>query len=137
MSLDTFRVIRRLVTANDSEGLSYFLLDGPSPKIHQRETGPVRGHTDLWVWNETPLPLGGLEDASEFPYDFPRGRKMAVIYVLFSQDLSQIRMISQKISRSFRNIQLKSWRMVGDGIVAEVVRLSGRCTKLRRLITPY
>ena len=71
MSLDTFRVIRRLVTANDSEGLSYVLLDGPSPKIHQRETGPVRGHTDLWVWNETPLPLGGLEDASEFPYDFP------------------------------------------------------------------
>ncbi len=71
MTLDTFKFIRRLVTANNEQGLSYVLLDGPAPKSHQRETGPVRGHTDLWVWDQTPLPLGGSEDAGNFPYDFP------------------------------------------------------------------
>jgi quercetin dioxygenase-like cupin family protein len=71
MTLNTFKPIRRLVAANNEQGQSYVLFDGPAPKAHQRETGPVRGHTDLWVWNQTPLPLGGSSDAGNLPYDFP------------------------------------------------------------------
>ncbi len=71
MTLNSFKQIRRIVTANNESGLSYVLLDGPSPKIFKREGGPIHGHTDLWVWDQTPLPLGGVEDAANLPYDFP------------------------------------------------------------------
>jgi hypothetical protein len=54
--------IRRVVTGVDARGRSKVVWDGPSPGTHPTEL-PGRGHTDFWVWRETPAPLAGEEDA--------------------------------------------------------------------------
>ena len=61
--------IRRVVTGNNERGRSRIAWDGPAPNAHPSATGPS-GWTDLWVWDETPPPLGG-EDAGSKAYDFP------------------------------------------------------------------
>ena len=53
--------IRRVVTGNDERGKSKVVWDGPAPNAHAASMGVARGHTDLWVWNETPAPLSGDE----------------------------------------------------------------------------
>ena len=63
--------IRRVVTGNDERGRSKVVWDGPAPNAHPVSMGVGRGHTDLWVWNETPPPLSGDQDAGNLPYDFP------------------------------------------------------------------
>ena len=65
------RPIRRIVTANDAQGRSKVLWDGPAPNAHQASMGSGRGHTNLWVWSD-PLPaIVGDTDAGDAPYDFP------------------------------------------------------------------
>ena len=54
--------IRRVVTGNDERGRSKVSWDGPAPNAHQGSMGTSRGHTDLWVWNDTPAPLSGDSD---------------------------------------------------------------------------
>lgn len=61
--------IRRVVTGNDEQGKSRVVWDGPAPDVHA--AAPGRGHTDLWVWYETPPPLSGERDDGSLPYDFP------------------------------------------------------------------
>ncbi|MGZ8210086.1 MAG: cupin domain-containing protein [Burkholderiales bacterium] len=61
--------IRRVVTGNDGSGRSRIVWDGPAPNAHPNPNGPS-GHTDLWVWHQTPPPLDG-EDAGFMHYDFP------------------------------------------------------------------
>jgi quercetin dioxygenase-like cupin family protein len=69
--------IRRVVTGNDDRGRSKVVWDGPSPGAHETQlpgagvkvTG--RGHTDFWVWRETPPPLDGAEDAGTWDDEFP------------------------------------------------------------------
>jgi len=62
--------IRRVVTGNDERGRSKVVWDGPSPGTHEASfTG--RGHTDFWVWRETPPPLDGAEDAGTWDDEFP------------------------------------------------------------------
>jgi len=52
----TLTPLRRVVTGNDERGRSKVVWDGPAPGTH--ETGfKGRGHTDFWVWRETPPPL--------------------------------------------------------------------------------
>jgi len=57
--------IRRVVTGNDERGRSKVVWDGPSPGAHEAQLPGVgkpiqgRGHTDFWVWRETPAPLDG------------------------------------------------------------------------------
>jgi uncharacterized cupin superfamily protein len=63
--------IRRVVTGNDERGRSKVVWDGPAPNAHPVSMGVGRGHTDLWVWNETPPPLSGDHDDGNLPYDFP------------------------------------------------------------------
>jgi uncharacterized cupin superfamily protein len=63
--------IRRVVTGNDERGRSKVVWDGPAPNAHETSMGAGRGHTDLWVWSETPAPLAGEADAGDFKYDFP------------------------------------------------------------------
>ena len=63
--------IRRVVTGNDERGRSRVVWDGPAPNAHPVSMGGRRGHTDLWVWNETPPPLSGDRDDGNLPYDFP------------------------------------------------------------------
>ncbi len=63
--------IRRVVTGNDERGRSKVVWDGPAPNAHPVSMGVGRGHTDLWVWNETPPLLSGDHDDGNLPYDFP------------------------------------------------------------------
>ncbi len=63
--------IRRVVTGNDERGRSKVSWDGPAPNAHQGSMGTSRGHTDLWVWNDTPAPLSGDSDDGNLDYTFP------------------------------------------------------------------
>ena len=63
--------IRRVVTGDDENGKSRVVWDGPAPAMHEASMGSGRGHIDFWVWNESPIPLGGKEDAGSLHYDFP------------------------------------------------------------------
>jgi mannose-6-phosphate isomerase-like protein (cupin superfamily) len=63
--------LRRVVTGQDGRGRSKVMWDGPAPNTHEASMGAGRGHTDLWVWNECPLPLSGDHDDGNLPYDFP------------------------------------------------------------------
>jgi uncharacterized cupin superfamily protein len=70
--------IRRVVTGNDENGKSKVVWDGPSPGAHETQLPGVgggkvegRGHTDFWVWRETPAPLDGKEDAGTWNDEFP------------------------------------------------------------------
>ena len=62
--------IRRVVTGNDERGRSKVVWDGPAPNSHEASMGSGRGHTDLWVWNDTPAPLSGASDDGNLPYTF-------------------------------------------------------------------
>ena len=62
--------IRRVVTGNDATGKSKVVWDGPSPGTHETDV-EGRGHTDFWVWRETPPPLAGTEDAGTWADEFP------------------------------------------------------------------
>jgi quercetin dioxygenase-like cupin family protein len=70
--------IRRVVTGNDEHGRSKVMWDGPAPGTHETQLPGVegtevkgRGHTDFWVWRETPAPLDGREDAGLWDDEFP------------------------------------------------------------------
>jgi uncharacterized cupin superfamily protein len=70
--------IRRVVTGNDENGKSGVVWDGPSPGVHETQLPGVggaqvegRGHTDFWVWRETPAPLDDKEDAGTWNDEFP------------------------------------------------------------------
>jgi len=62
--------IRRVVTGNDERGRSKVVWDGPSTGTHESNF-KGRGHTDFWVWRETPPPLDGTEDAGTWNDEFP------------------------------------------------------------------
>ena len=62
--------IRRVVTGDDANGKSKVVWDGPSPGTHESNFNG-RGHTDFWVWRETPAPLDGKEDAGTWDDEFP------------------------------------------------------------------
>ena len=62
--------IRRVVTGTDSRGKSKVVWDGPAPNAHMQSMALGRGHTDLWVWNETPVPLSGNHDDGHLEYVF-------------------------------------------------------------------
>ena len=62
---------RRVVTGNDDRGRSKVVWDGPAPNAHESSMGSGRGHTDLWVWNDTPPSLSTKSDEGNNPYEFP------------------------------------------------------------------
>ena len=62
--------IRRVVTGNDAQGRSKIVWDGPAPNSHESSPGSGRGHTDIWVWEETPLPINGANDDGNLKYVF-------------------------------------------------------------------
>jgi len=66
----TLTPIRRVITGNDPRGKSEVVWDGPSPGTHETNF-KGRGHTDIWVWKETPPPLEGAEDAGMWDDEFP------------------------------------------------------------------
>jgi quercetin dioxygenase-like cupin family protein len=62
--------IRRVVTGDDERDRSKVVWDGPAPGTHESNF-KGRGHTDFWVWRETPLALEGTEDTGTWPDEFP------------------------------------------------------------------
>lgn len=62
--------IRRVVTGNDAQGRSNVVWDGPAPNTHEASLGTGRGHTDIWVWHETPLPINSVTDDGNLGYIF-------------------------------------------------------------------
>src|SRR4030042_6280828 len=75
--------IRRVVAGNDERGKSKVVWDGPAPNAQPTSLGD-RGHTDLWVWYETPAPLSRDRDDGNLPYDFPgpcNGGHLRVIHM--------------------------------------------------------
>ena len=70
MTASGAKPIRRVVTGNDERGRSKVVIDGPAPNSH-KNLGISRYFTDLWVWNESPAPLSGEDDAGNFKYGFP------------------------------------------------------------------
>src|SRR3990172_12920240 len=82
--------IRRVVTGNDERGRSKVVWDGPSPGTHETNF-KGRGHTDFWVWRETPRPLDGTEDAGTWHDEFPGppgGGHLRVVHWLAKTDES-------------------------------------------------
>ncbi len=82
--------IRRVVTGNDERGRSKVVWDGPSPGTHETNF-KSRGHTDFWVWRETPPPLDGTEDAGTWHDEFPGppgGGHLRVVHWLVKTDES-------------------------------------------------
>ncbi|HWI13528.1 MAG TPA: hypothetical protein VNT02_04715, partial [Burkholderiales bacterium] len=80
--MSTLKPIRRLVAGNGSDGRSKVLIDGPAPNAHPSPTLPGCGHTDLWVWNDSPLKLSGNTDEGNLKYSFPgepRGGHLRVV----------------------------------------------------------
>ena len=72
MSDTPLKSIRRVVTGLDAQDRSRVAWDGPAPGANpEYPTGATRGHTDLWLWNETPPRLDDAEDMSLARYDFP------------------------------------------------------------------
>jgi len=74
--------IRRVVTGNDARGHSKVVWDGPASNTHEASMGAGRGHTDLWVWMETPAPLSGDYDDGKLQYAFcgpPEGGHFRVV----------------------------------------------------------
>jgi quercetin dioxygenase-like cupin family protein len=67
---DGLKPIRRVVTGNDARGRSKVVWDGPALNAHEASMGSGRGHTDLWVWNDTPAPLSGENDDGNLKYIF-------------------------------------------------------------------
>jgi len=82
--------IRRVVTGNDERGKSKVVWDGPSPGTHETNFRG-RGHTDFWVWRETPPSLDGTEDAGTWDDEFPGppgGGHLRVVHWLARTDES-------------------------------------------------
>ncbi len=80
--MSTLKPIRRLVAGNNSAGNSTVLIDGAAPNSHPSSMSAGRGHTDLWVWNDSPMALGGTSDDSLLKYRFPgepRGGHLRVV----------------------------------------------------------
>jgi len=82
--------IRRVVTGNDQQGRSKVIWDGPSPGTHETNF-KGRGHTDFWVWRETPPPLSDTEDTGTWDDEFPGppgGGHLRVVHWLARTDES-------------------------------------------------
>lgn len=80
--MSTLKPIRRLIAGNDAQGQSKVLLDGTAPNSHPSSMSAGRGHTDLWVWNDSPMPLSGNTDDGMLKYVFPgepRGGHLRVV----------------------------------------------------------
>jgi uncharacterized cupin superfamily protein len=80
--MSSLKPIRRLVAGDNRDGRSSILFDGPAPNAHPSSMSSGRGHTDLWVWNESPMRLSGSTDDGNLEYTFPgepRGGHLRVV----------------------------------------------------------
>ena len=71
--MSSLKPIRRLVAGNNAAGSSVVLIDGAAPNSHPSSMSSARGHTDLWVWDESPLGVSDAAEAGKLKYVFPGG----------------------------------------------------------------
>ncbi len=71
MALTDAGHIRRIVTGDNTDGLSVTVWDGHAPNVHMGSNGPNRNHADLWAWEEQRAPLDLDRDDGDMKYDFP------------------------------------------------------------------
>jgi hypothetical protein len=67
---DPVRPIRRVVTGNDASGRSRVLFDSAAPNVNPGAIVPGTAMTDIWVYRETPAPIGGDRDDGNLPFHF-------------------------------------------------------------------
>jgi uncharacterized cupin superfamily protein len=78
----SLKKIRRLVAGRNAQGQTEILFDGAAPNAHPSSMSAGRGHTDLWVWTDAPIPLSGSADEGNQKYAFPgvpRGGHLRVV----------------------------------------------------------
>jgi Cupin domain len=63
--------IRRVVTSTDEQGRSKVAIDGLAPNTSAGALASRTHNTNLWVWDDTPVPLSGDSDDGDKPYAFP------------------------------------------------------------------
>ncbi|MES2186790.1 MAG: hypothetical protein V4505_19710 [Pseudomonadota bacterium] len=69
---DILKTMRRVITGTNAQGRSVITHEGRAPGQHENtKIGGGRGHTDFWVWRQTPQPLNGAEDTGLWPDEFP------------------------------------------------------------------
>ncbi len=86
MAQEGLKPIRCVVTGNTVDGRSRVISDGPAPSVHAMWKGNYRGHTDLWVWDESPVPLNASDDGNR-PYHFPGPQRGGHLRVVESEEL--------------------------------------------------
>lgn len=112
--------IRRVVTGHDAQGRSNVTWDGPAPNSHEASMGSGKGHTDIWVWHETPLPIHGQNDDGNLGYTFcgpPEGGHFRVVQGRpkpKDYDLSTDREIVARHPPKLRNPGLGVWDQGGN-----------------------
>jgi naringenin degradation protein FdeH len=82
MTINQMRPIRRVVTGNDAQGRSRVLYDSAAPNVVPRPENPRAGMTDLWVYKQSPAPIGGERDDGALPYHFeppPAGGHLRIV----------------------------------------------------------
>jgi uncharacterized cupin superfamily protein len=62
--------IRRVVTGVDSRGRSRVLFDGPAPRVKASAFKKGTGMTDIWMFEQSPAPIGGERDDGDLPFHF-------------------------------------------------------------------
>jgi uncharacterized cupin superfamily protein len=103
MSLKT---IRRIVTANDPQGRSAVRWEGPAPGQHENAQFAGRGHTDFWVWRQTPQPLQGDVDTGLWADEFPgprEGGHLRVVHWLPGNEIPVVKPHAPKPSADGRS----------------------------------
>ncbi|MCC7485588.1 MAG: cupin domain-containing protein [Burkholderiales bacterium] len=62
--------VRRVVTANDADGRSYVLHDGPAPNVNANAFKKGTAMTDVWVFASCPADISGTRDDGTLPFHF-------------------------------------------------------------------
>jgi uncharacterized cupin superfamily protein len=85
----TLKAMRRVITGLDGKGRSLVTHEGLAPGQHENAQFAGRGFTDFWVWQQTPQPLDGAEDAGLWKDEFPgpaAGGHLRVVHWLAGSD---------------------------------------------------
>src|SRR3954451_12271765 len=64
------RPIRRVVTGQDASGRSVVLYDSAAPNVNVGGVAASAGMTDIWAFQQCPVPLDSTSDDGACPFRF-------------------------------------------------------------------
>lgn len=67
---NAIKPIRRVVTGNDAQGRSRVLFDSAAPNVNPGAIRPGTCMTDVWVYEQCPVPLLTERDDGRLPFSF-------------------------------------------------------------------